>query len=342
MQKVVWPLNFASSDGLLLNTSGWTKQSFAGIDEPVAAVGFAGLDIDDNGVPALDNSLECAVTYCVREHNASVVQGNLVLNVLSTHYGKVSGDTEASSGSSWSAKVNGTLFTVDDLLRYGAGIGTLTGYLLGNTTHDYMGGCRASNTWGCSVPVTTNSGTLEALSTEAWRGIELTPNFTAVLENANTLTSQIVQQYGNVSVSGENAVNKTFVVVRWAWITLPAAVVFFGVCTFALMVLETSRMQAPRWKASLLPLLYRYVHVDDSSVEGRPIGVAPGPAPVQPFPRADDWSTASSLVSVLEVEAEATATQFTRDIAKPQTWRLESIEIVQNEKAKWWQSLKWW
>ncbi|KIW33987.1 uncharacterized protein PV07_00793 [Cladophialophora immunda] len=341
-QKVVWPLNFASSDGLLLDPRGWTKQPFAGINEPVAAIGFAEFDVDDNGVPALNNSLECAMTYCVREYSTSVVQGNLVLDVLSTHYGKVDGDPDAASGLSWSAEVNGTSFTADDFLTYGTGIGTLTGYVLGNSTHSYKGSCLASSNWSCSAPVTSNSGSVEGLSTEAWKGVDLTPNFAAVVEDANTVMSQIVQQYGNVSVIGDNAVLKTFVVVRWAWITLPAAIVLFGVGCLGLTVWETSRMQAPSWKASLLPLLYRYVDVDESSAEGRSnTAAAAGPVTGQPSREPDDGFTCSNLVSEFQAEAEATATRFTRRAPKLQIWQLQSLEIIQKDPKTWWQRLKW-
>jgi hypothetical protein len=359
VEKVVWPLNFAGADAPLLDTSGWTRQGFAGIDEPVAAIGFAEFTITDDGVPALNHSQECALTYCVREYNPAVVHGNLILNVSSTHYGRVSrDDPDTASGLTWSAEVNGTNFTADSFLAYGVGIGTLTNYLLGNSTHSYRGQCEANDdTWSCSIPVTSNSGTLEAYSTEAWRGIDLTSDFTAVLDNANTLTSQIVQRYGNVAVAGDNAVTKTFVVVRWPWITLPAAIVSFGVLTLALTLWETSRMRAPSWKASLLPLLYRYVHVDgggsssvegsnghvdggDSDVEGSSNGVVGTRPPSEPDGRG--WFAGSNLVSEFQVEAEATATRLTRDRSKLHMWQLQSLDIVQKDQKRWWQRRKRW
>jgi hypothetical protein len=342
LHKLVWPLNFAGSDGLLLDTRGWTKQSFAGIDEPVAAIGFAEFNLGDNGVPVLNNSLECAVTYCVKEYKRSVVEGNLVSNVLSTHYGKVTGDPNAPSGLSWSATVDGTSFEADPFLMYGTGIGTLTGYVLGNTTHSYKGKCLASRNWSCSAPVTSNSGTYGALNTEAWQGIDLTPDFMPVLENVNTLMSDIVQQYGNVSMVGENAVTKPFVVVRWAWIALPATVVFFGLMLLSLTVWETIRLQAPSWKSSLLPLLYRHIHVDDGSVEGRNNPVAAEPASTRSPPTPDACFASSNLVSKFEVEAEATITRFTKERTGLQVWQLQSLEIIQEDTKRWWQRLKWW
>ena len=340
VHKVLWPLNFAGSNAFSLDPTGWSRQRFAGIDEPVAAIGFAEFDFDHRGLPALNYSLECAVTYCVKEYNRSVVQGNLVSNVLSTHYGTVSGDPDAYSDLSWSATVNGTSFTVDAFLGYGTGIGTMVGYMLGNTTHAYSGGCSASDGWSCTAPVTSNSGTYGAISAEAWQGIDLTLDFTTVLDNVNTLMSEILQQYGNVTVVGENAVTQSFVVVRWAWIALPATVVFFGLIVLGLTVWETMRLQAPSWKSSLLPLLYRYVHVENDSAEGQRNRVAKGPASNRSPPASDGYLRSSNLVSRFALEAEATVTRLIKETTALQVWQLQSLETVQADTKRWWQWLK--
>lgn len=311
---------------------------FAGIDQPVAALGFAEFNFDDTGVPALNYSVECAVTYCVKEYNRSVVQGNLVSNVLSTHYGKVTGDPDAYGDLSWSAEVNGTNFTADSLLGYGTGIGILTGYLIGNTTHDYAGTCDATRGRSCSVPVTSNSGTYGAISTEAWQGIDLTPDFMTVLENANAVMSEILQRYGNVSVAGENAVTKSFVVVRWAWIALPATFVLFGLMLLGLTVWETARPQAPTWKSSLLPVLYRYVQVGD----GRRNPVAEEHASPRSRPAPDGSLMSSNLVSRFAAEAEATVSRLSKETTAVQVWHLQSLETKQADTKRWWHWLKWW
>ena len=307
----------------------------------MAAIGFAEFNFGDSGLPVLNNSLECALTSCVKEYNRSVVQGILVSNVLSTHYGQVSGDPNAPVDLSWSAEVNGTSFRADSYLTYGTGVGTLVEYLLGNTTHTYSGRCELSSNWSCSAPVTSNSGTYSAFSTEAWQGIDLSSDFTTVLENANTLMSEIAQQYGNVSVVGFDAVTKSFVVVRWGWIALPATVVFFGLMVLGLTVWETTRLQAPSWKSSLLPLLHRYVHVD-AGAEGRNHPVATDLAATRSSPTRDGCFTSSNLVSKFEVEAEATVDRLTKETTGLQIWRLQSLEITQENRKGWWQRLKWW
>ena len=113
VHKVVWPLNFANADmGVVLNTTGWTKQAFAGFDQPVAAIGFAEFKLNDYGVPVLNSSLECAMTYCVKEYNRSVVRGNLVTDVASTHYGNVTGGAHAWDGLVWAGWPMSTVRTL--------------------------------------------------------------------------------------------------------------------------------------------------------------------------------------------------------------------------------------
>lgn len=76
VHKVIWPLNVVGYAGGNLDTTGWTPQSFAGIQGPVVALGYAEFGFDANtGLPSLNNSLECALTYCVNEYNRSVVEG---------------------------------------------------------------------------------------------------------------------------------------------------------------------------------------------------------------------------------------------------------------------------
>lgn len=239
-------------------------------------------------------------------------------------------------------KVNGTIFTADAFLGCGAGIGTMVGDLLGNTTHEYAGGCSASDGWSCSAPVSSNSGTYGAASTEAWQGVDLTPDFTTVLENVNTLMSEILQQYGNVTVVGENAVTQSFVVVRWAWIALPATVVFFGLMVLGFTVWETTRLQAPSGKSTLLPLLYRYVRVDDGSAEGQRTIVAKEPASYRSPPARDGCLVSSNLVSRFAVEAEATVTRLSKETTALRVWDLQSLETTQTATKRWWEWLKRW
>lgn len=343
VRKVVWPLNFVRLDRPLQDTTvGWIRQNFAGIDEPVAAIGFAEFNFGDNGVPVLNNSLECAVTYCVKEYNRSVVQGNLVSNVLSTHYGRVIGDPNVSSYLVWLAEVNGTSFIAGPILTYGTGIETLADYVLGNTTYEYRGSCFSSRNWSCSAPVTLGNRINGASSNVAWQGIDLTSDFTKVLENMNTLMSDIVQQHGNVSIVGENAVTKQFVVVRWVWLTLPATVIFFGLIVLGLTVWETIRQQAPSWKSSLLPLIYRHIHMNDGRAGGRSNPVAAEPATTRSPPMSDGCFTSSNLVSKFEAEAETTVTRLTKDTTGSQIWQLQSLEIVPEDTKRGWQRFKWW
>jgi hypothetical protein len=332
IQKIVWPLNFAGSDGSSLDTTGWTNQSFAGLDGPVAAIGFAEFGLGNDGVPSLNNSLECAMTYCVKEYKRSVVRGKLVSDVLSTHYGGIARDVEHPSVLSWTANVNGTPFSAGTSISfYGTGIATLAGYMVGNATNWYSGSCSATQDWSCTAPSMGGNANLiySALSTDAWEGIGLTPNFTTVLENANTLLSEIFQQYGNISQAGDDAVTKSFVVVRWAWIALPAAVVIFGLMILGLTVWETTRLKAPIWKSSLLPLLYRFTDVVGGA---GPVAEDPNSPRMTAVPSGH--SAATNLVSNFEVEAEATSSRLAGDTTGPRLWRLQSLEVTHQSLEK--------
>lgn len=336
-RKVVWPLNFEVLDDGSWNTSVRTPQSFAGIHVPVASIGFAEFEVDEF-VPKLNRSLECALTYCVKQFNRTVTQGVLESDVVSTHYGSVTGNSTESRGSGllWSTIVNGTNFSSSSI-GYGA-IATMVDFLLGNATHVYNGGC-GINQPDCLPKQVDNAG-IYASHADAWQGIDLTEDFSALLKNTESMMSQIIQQYGNDSILGDNTVSKQFVIVRWPWITLPATIVLLGLLILVLTVLESWRSQAPSWKSSLLPLLYRYSAVDDN----RPIPQSDSKAPtaIGEKPAAEDELANSNNVSKFELEAEATVTHFFGKPAAGQVWQLQSLHVMHGTKDKWWQRLKLW
>lgn len=321
VHKIVWPLNVVGFVDDIFDTTGWTPQSFAGVEGPVVALGYAEFGFNPNtGQPFLNNSLECALTYCVSEYNRSVVEGNLVSNILSTQYGAVSGNPGTTENLSWSAKVNGTDFTVDSFLMYGSGVGTLVQRMVGQTNYVFGGHCLASNDWSCDdTPVYSDSN----YSSVQWEGIDLTADFSVVVENANAIVSEIVQQYGNISVAGQNSTTKSFVIVRWPWIALPLAVVLLGMLTLGLTVWETNRLEAPLWKSSLLPLIYRYKHDDDDLQQQKPS--SPGQAAAQPQILLKGSDPQSDLVSRFKVQAETTLASLSKDEPAQGVWMLQSI-----------------
>jgi hypothetical protein len=263
-----------------------------------------------------------------------VTQGTLNSNVLSTRYGTVLQGPDASGleGFNWVAEVNGTSFAADSVM-YGTGIETMMEHIPGNSTHSYQGHCRKRDDWHFSAPVTVSNGALESTHIEVWQGIDLSLDLMVVLDSATFLMSQLFQQYGNVSVTGYNAMTRPFVVVRWAWITLPGSIVLFGLVVFSLTVWETSRMQAPSWKASLLPLLYRYVDLDDNGARARSDPPA-ALADTSGF-QGSNRCCGSNLVSDFEVDAEATPFRFAKNTSKWPVWQLESVVAVHpNEKIR--------
>ncbi|EXJ92765.1 hypothetical protein A1O3_01317 [Capronia epimyces CBS 606.96] len=333
VRKIVWPLNVMVPVGGFLNTTDWTPQSFAGVEGPVVALGYAEFGLNSQtALPFLNNSLECALTYCVNEYDRSVVEGNLVSNVLSTQYGAIIGHSGTIYDLSWSAKVNGTEFTVEPFM-YGAGMDTLARAMVGRTTYSISGNCLEKNNWRCSD---TPGFSLEGnYSSVKWEGIDLVDDFSLVVSNANSIVSDVVQQYGNLSVAGHNTTTKSFVVVRWPWITLPLAIVLLGMLTLGITIWETHHLGGPSWKSSLLPLIYCYKHDHDDGDEDdgrRQRSFSSGQATVQaPIPilpvsqsrlvfDSDSGSGSGSgsgpesdLVSRLEVQAERTFARLSKD-----------------------------
>lgn len=73
---------------------------------------------------------------------------------------------------------------------------------------------------------------------------------------ANSLTKLALDQ-SKVTVTGTISHTKTFVAVKWKWITLPAAVVFLSLFFLLTTILANSRQKRlALWKSSVLPLLY--------------------------------------------------------------------------------------
>lgn len=353
VNKLIWPLNFQVTEQIIIEPDDSVayifesiQGTFAGIDNPVAAIGFAefGHSLEGPGAPVLQKSLECALTYCVKEFNRSVVQGSLVSNVLSEHYGKVF-DGASDQSPTWAAVVNGTNFSSYDTQiggeYYGAAIATLLSHLLGNETYIYAGvseGTAANVSF--QVNWTNDTGFIHSLYPDAWPSIDL-GNITTVLENMEATMSDIMQQYANSSVTGMLAVTKPFVVVRWPWITLPATSILVGLIIFGMTVWETRRLDAPKWSSSLLPLLYRHFPRDSGTATGNN-GSADGVTDKEARSTASELLDGSNLVSRFEIEAEATTLRFSKVGLGHRTWQLQSLEVVYKDEKSWWHRLKWW
>lgn len=73
---------------------------------------------------------------------------------------------------------------------------------------------------------------------------------------ANSLTKLALDK-SNFTITGTMSHTKTFVAVRWKWITLPAAVVLLSLAFLLTTILTNSRQKRlALWKSSVLPFLY--------------------------------------------------------------------------------------
>lgn len=350
-RKVIWPLNFVSIG--VDNLPGWKPGTFANIIDPIAAIGFAEFDMRSDGTPSLVQSLECALTYCVKEFNRSVTQGALVTNVLSERYGTVGWDQSGADGPlgylNWSVVIDDKKYASPNTEV--SGIMTLLDYLLGNSTHSaslsgmypFIGetdNLDLSNSTGMIPPeyiinstrqFADSAASYQALHNQSWEGIDLTEDFTTVLQNMDAVMSDVIQQYGGVFIAGDNAVTKTFVSVRWPWIVLPAICVLVGMIVLGLTIWKTARVNAPKWGSSLLPLMYRYKGIDwrgnqDKNMED-PI-IQPDASQNTKTWTAPTFETSNKL-SRFELEAEVTKAHFTMATAVDNLWTLRALELCQ-------------
>ncbi|KAK0644000.1 hypothetical protein B0T16DRAFT_513324 [Cercophora newfieldiana] len=82
-------------------------------------------------------------------------------------------------------------------------------------------------------------------------------------------------QYGlngnnTLMVGGEATIPVTFIRVQWEWILLPAVVWTFCFITWAVIAIQTRRLQLPKWRDDLLPLVF--LHRGGGSQQGASTG----------------------------------------------------------------------
>ena len=232
--RTVWSLNagYFQDSGTLDYTS-WTRQQFAGLDGPVLALGYLELGLNPTtGQPVVKEALECALTFCVREYDRSVIEGTLVSNIVSTHYGLATTHSFSSKPGpipalDWSAQVNGSTFVA--AADNSAVSLPLTAWCVhtGNTTNRYVGDCevapqRSSNEVECLIPA-SQIEPVGNCSTLVCSTLDFGANFTKVVENVGQVLTDIIQEQGNIQIKGQAFRTVVQVSVRWGWVVYPAA-----------------------------------------------------------------------------------------------------------------------
>ena len=253
-KTIVWTVNDRISQD---------RPSYAGVENPQFVIGHAEFNFPNEILKGtwfgaeyipfgpIRKATQCAVTACSRTYNVSVSNGNAMTEASAPNFGEAffhnssscwkkdkgapvnlkSMDYGGWADTSAMASCNWNNFRLFDFLE------KLTGlmYYEFDYTHQSIGTKADSD----NIPqVASNS--LDQVTTRI----------------ANSLTKLAFNQ-SNFKVTGTMSHTKTFVAVRWKWITLPAAVVLFSLVFLLTTILTNSRQKRlALWKSSVLPFLY--------------------------------------------------------------------------------------
>lgn len=80
--------------------------------------------------------------------------------------------------------------------------------------------------------------------------------------------SSLNSTQGNSTATGQALSNMTYVSVRWQWAILPALVWLSGLITLLGTMLKNRKVNVPKWKNDIMPLLYLYGDGQHEKLEG--------------------------------------------------------------------------
>jgi hypothetical protein len=200
-----------------------------------------------SGVETAAVASECVLNICLQSYSASEVNG--------TFHEKVNGDPQILTKSLSS----GLPFSSGNF-SFDAKSYDLMNRYLGETLYGQVKGSNAaagSETFPDAIP----------------QALFLAMNGTA--HNLDSLASNLAKSMtrnmrtrsnAGGEVTGNAALNQTFIHIEWAWMSLPAAVLF-GVLIFLLIVvLQSSRGQIPTWKDNSLATLFYGLDIEGRQV----------------------------------------------------------------------------
>ena len=99
-------------------------------------------------------------------------------------------------------------------------------------------------------------------------------NLSYVISNVAASLSKLGLDVSGETVTGVVQVSQMYVLVRWEWLILPAALVAAGLDLFLATVLRTAQHHNNLWRSSLLPLLFHRFGAAVIIDEPAPLNVA--------------------------------------------------------------------
>lgn len=263
-------LSISDFGGEWINTTGSTDGSntvWSGFGAPISVISIISSTNDAINLPGLGLiegpwAAECVLYFCVNTYNATVDQGILSEQIISTYSNEsavLQGSESGPNGTS------GYVLTPDPCLA-----DVEPGK---NSTYNAEGGIFSTCNYfvqplTCFLPLNRwLSGVFLSGGVLDFEGViynnntsinENTSNFTwveTVMDRVALSLTTHVRTYGLGNPTfGSSSAQETYVIVQWSWLILPAFIVSFSILFFLLTILQSRGMEA--WKSSSLALMF--------------------------------------------------------------------------------------
>jgi hypothetical protein len=264
-------------------SSRFPESTFLGAMNPLYVLAYADLGLTreatTNSNPTdeiqLVNVTQCAISFCLKTYEVSVVAGVTSTKVKNEEFGvtymaNISGQDNPStcwkpnrpideaSNPQAEAKVlshdrlvatNSTGFGFCEL---GSGLDlerypNLQGEFQELYRWEHSASSNESSWYG---PYNTAGGNIDVLFWIHRVGFE------TVMDRVATSLSKFGRDNSGYTVSGKMAVSESFVNVEWPWIILPPLLVVSTICLLILTIIMTSHRRVNLWKTSIIPFLF--------------------------------------------------------------------------------------
>ena len=220
-------------------------------------VKFSSLTSNKVEKPANATAIECAMWYCVRSYTASVTDGVISENTLSTWR----------NDSARLSEVSDLFYTPPDSFT--------------NTTTDpttfrvTLLAAKALNSF--MAKSFTGSGSINSsdstFTSDIMQALLNAPNITSRINNLAISMSNDMREQENAIANRANGTawkTETYVKVRWGWFAFPAAVVMLSFFFILGAIVETANRDVLVWKSNNLALLFHGRELELSSPDRMP------------------------------------------------------------------------
>ena len=217
----------------------------------------------------------CALSFCAREYNVTVINGVLHSEIMSTSYSKLTyGKSNYLSNASLPFLSSSYNFTfpnstnnfdfVPEPIRYGGQNSTnidslesalqyaLEETLTGNSTFSYE-----SSQW-------VEIGETTSATSFIQEGLNASTDIPATMNNVALAMTNHLREMSDLITYGQSITTEVFVHVSWLWLILPISSVISGTLLLFFAIRNTRRNRLHVWKSSELALLF---HAQDMPLE---------------------------------------------------------------------------